>query len=186
VEWQFGQSIQTDVGYDMDADIAATQHGIARISDITAKYGKSPREVFISNAQTANEAIQVGAEFGLPVESFAAGLFPALTDQRAAFVAGPVPPPPPGSVEALGDKGVKQLIDLLKAVGEGKIDKDSAKADLTKIFGIPPAMAEKMVPDEPDNKKLMAMKGGPPKPNGSKPTPARNQRVTRSKAKTRK
>jgi capsid protein len=178
VEWHFGQSIQTDVGYDMDADIAATQHGIAKISDITAKYGKSPREVFLSNAQTANEAIQVGAETGLPVEAFAAGLFPMLTDQRAAFISGPTPPPAPGSIEALGDKGVKQLIDLLTSVGEGKMDRDAAKQTLQRTFGVPPAIAEKMVPDEPDNKKLMAMKGGP-KPNGA--TPARNQRVTRPK-----
>ena len=126
VEWHFGPSIITDVGYDMDADIAATSHGITRISDITAKHGKSPREVFMSNAQTAQEAIQVGSEFGLPVEAFAAGLFPAITEQRAAFISGPVPPPPPGSIEALGDKGVKQLIDVLKAVGEGKMDRDAA------------------------------------------------------------
>lgn len=181
VEWHFGASIQTDVGYDMDADIAATQHGIVRISDITAKHGKSPREVFLSNAQTAQEAIQVGAETGLPVETFAPGLFPLITEQKAAFDSGPVPPPPPGSAEALGEKNVKQLLDLLKAVGEGKIDRDAAKQTLQRTFGVPPALAEKMVPDEPDNKKLMAMKGGP-KPNGA--TPARNQRVTKPKKST--
>jgi hypothetical protein len=117
------------------------------------------------------------------VETFASVLFPALTEQRAAFVSGPVPPPPPGSIEALGDKGVKQLIDVLTAVGEGKMDRDAAKQTLQRTFGVPPAIAEKMVPDEPDNKKLMAMKGGP-KPNGA--TPARNQRVTKPKPKARK
>lgn len=183
VEWHFGQTIQTDVGYDMDADIAATQHGLIRISDVTAKYGKSPREVFISNSQTALEAIQVGTDTGLPVETFAPGLFPMITEQKAAFEAGPIPPPPPGSADALGEKNVKQLLDLLKAVGEGKIDRDSAKQTLQRTFGVPPALAEKMVPDEPDNRKLMAMKGGP-KPNGA--TPSRNQKVTRPKAKARK
>ena len=81
----------------------------------------------------------------------------------------------------MGDKGVKQLIDVLTAVGEGKMDKDAAKQTLKRTFGIPEAIAEKMVPDEPDNKKLMAMKGGPKPSNGSKPSPAQNKRVTRPK-----
>jgi capsid protein len=184
VEWHFGNSIQTDVGYDMDADIAATQHGIAKISDITAKYGKSPREVFLSNAQTANEAIQVGAEMGMPVESFAPGLFPMLTEQRASFIAGPVPPPPPGSFEALGDKGIKQLVDILTAVGDGKLDPDSAKNTLKTVFHIPDKIAENMVP-EPDLKVIKALHP-PAKPAGGNGSPAQNKRVTRPKAKARK
>lgn len=181
VEWHFGQSIETDVGYQMDADIAATQHGIIKVSDITSKYGKSPREVFLSNAQTANEAIQVGAETGLPVEAFAAGLFPQLTEQRAAFVAGPLPPPPSGSFEAIGDKGVKQLVDILTAVGDGKLDPDSAKETLKRVFKIPDAIAEKMVP-EPDVKIIKALHPKPAAPAGgngsSKP---QNKRVTKPK-----
>jgi capsid protein len=180
VEWHFGNSIQTDVGYDMDSDIAATQHGIAKISDITAKYGKSPREVFVSNAQTASEAIQVGTEFSLPVESFAAGLFPMLTDQRAAFVSGPVPPPPPGSFEAIGDKGVKQLVDILTAVGDGKLDPDSAKETLKRVFHIPEKIAENMVP-EPDLGIIKALHPKPAAPAGGNGSKAQNKRVSKPK-----
>jgi capsid protein len=185
VEWHFGNSIQTDVGYDMDADIAATQHGIAKISDITAKYGKSPREVFVSNAQTANEAIQVGSEFGVPVETFAPGLFPMLTEQRASFIAGPVPPPPPGSFEAIGDKGVKQLVDILTAVGDGKLDADSAKETLKRVFHIPEKIAEGMIP-EPDLGIIKALHPKPAAPAGGNGSKAQNKRVTKPKAAARK
>src|SRR6267142_350992 len=37
--WHFGLSIQTDVGYEMEADIAAVSAGILPISEITGKYG---------------------------------------------------------------------------------------------------------------------------------------------------
>jgi hypothetical protein len=169
----------------MDADIAATQHGIAKISDITAKYGKSPREVFVSNAQTANEAIQVGSEFGVPVETFAPGLFPMLTEQRASFIAGPVPPPPPGSFEAIGDKGVKQLVDILTAVGDGKLDADSAKETLKRVFHIPEKIAEGMIP-EPDLGIIKALHPKPAAPAGGNGSKAQNKRVTKPKAAARK
>lgn len=172
-EWHFGLSIQTDVGYEMEADIAATSAGIIPISDITGKYGKSPREVFSSNAETANEAVQIGSEFGQPVEVFARGLFPDITVQKAAMLNGPIPPPPPGSIDALGDKGVKQLIDLLKAVGDGKIDKDAALHTLEKTFGIPPEIAKKMVP-EPDLAIIKAQHP-PPAGNGARPSGAKVQ-----------
>jgi hypothetical protein len=170
VEWHFGLSIQTDVGYEMESDIASLQAGIIPINDVAQKYGHAPKEVFDANATTANEAITSGAEHAIPVEVFARGLYPDITVQRAAMVTGPVPPPEPGTVEALGDKGVKQLIDLLKAVGDGKIDPDAAEQTLINTFGIPPAMAKKMVP-EPDLKVIKALHPAPAG-NGQKPAGA--------------
>lgn len=169
-EWHFGLSIQTDVGYEMEADLGAVSAGLFAISDVSGKYGRSPREVFLSNATTANEAIQVGAEADLPVEVFARGLFPDITQQKANLVTGPTPPPPPGSQAALGDKGVQQLIDLIEAVGEGKVDRDAAKNTLKRVFGIPEAIAESMIPEEPTPKDMQAIHGTTPAPangNGS-------------------
>jgi len=180
-EWHFGLSIQTDVGYEMDADIAAVSAGLIPVSDITGKYGKSPREVFLSNATTANEAIQIGAETDVPVEVFARMLYPDITTQKAAMVTGPVPPPKPGTIEAIGDKGVKQLVDILKAVGDGKLDPDSAKNTLKKVFGIPEAMAEQMVP-EPDLGIIKALHPKPAAPgNGSRPSGAKSKSVSKKK-----
>jgi capsid protein len=177
-EWNFGLSIQTDVGYEMESDIAALQTGIVPVNEVCSKYGHDPKEVFDSNATTANQAIMSGGEHAMPVEVFARGLYPDITVQRAAMVSGPVPPPEPGSIEALGDKGVKQLVDLLKAVGDGKIDADAAEQTLINTFGIPPAMAKKMVP-EPDLSVIKALHPKPAAPgagNGSKPGAAQKKR----------
>jgi len=178
-EWHFGLSIQTDVAYEAESDIAMVSAGIRSISDVTGKYGNSPREVFLSNATTANEAIQVGAETEVPVEVFARGLFPDITNQKAAMVTGPVPPPEPGSAEALGDKNVKTLLDLLKAVGEGKMDRDAAIQTLKRTFGVPEAMADQMVPEEPDKAKLKLL--NPSSANGDRSKPAKVKSVSRSK-----
>lgn len=180
-EWHFGLSLITDLGYEMDSDIAATQHGIIPISDVCAKWGKAPRETFSSNADVANEAIVVGAEKGLPVEVFARGLWPDITQQRAAFAAGPVPPPAPGTIEAIGDKGVAQIIKLLEDVGDGKVDPDAAKYALKNIFGIPEKIADQMVP-EPDLEVIKALHPTPaPAGNGARQTSASKPKSTARK-----
>jgi capsid protein len=179
--WHFGLSIQTDVGYEAEADISMVKSSLIPIKAISGKYGYSTREVLESNADTANEAIEVGVDKLLPVEVFAKDLYPDITIQKANMLTGPVPPPPPGSAEALGgDKMVKQLLDLLVKVGEGKVDRDSAKQTLKRTFGIPEAIAEKMVPDEPSKAKLKALNPG--SANGSRGTPAKVKSVSKSKA----
>lgn len=183
-EWHFGLSIQTDVGYEMEADIAAVSAGLLPVSDVTGKYGRAPRDVFLSNATTANEAIKIGAETDLPVEVFARMLYPDITQQKAAMVTGPVPPPQPGTIDALGDKGVKQLVDVLKAVGDGKLDPDSAKQTLKRVFGIPDKIAEQMIP-EPDLKIIKAQHP-PPAGNGARPAGAKAKTVSKKKTTSRK
>lgn len=187
-EWHFGLSIQTDVGYEMESDIQAISAGIIPVSDVTGKYGKSPREVFLSNATTANEAIQIGAETNVPVEVFARMLYPDITEQKAAMVTGPIPPPQPGTFEAIGDKGVKQVVEILKAVGDGKLDADSAKNTLKRVFHIPDKIAEQMVP-EPDLGIIKALHPKPAAPgggNGQRPAGAKVKTTKKPAAKARK
>lgn len=174
--WHFGLSIQTDVGYEMESDVAGLQSGIRTVDDICQKWGKSPREVFRSNAATANEAIDEGAAAGIPVETFAPTLYPNLTSQKAAIEAGPQPPPAPGTIEAVGDKGIKQIIDLIKAVGEGKADKDAAEHTLIYSYGIPEEIAKKMIPDEPSKSKLKLLNPS----TASKPTGAKVKTTKKS------
>lgn len=160
-EWHFGPWITTDAGYEMRNDIEGVQTGILPVSEVFAKYGKSPREGFEANAKAANDALSVGAQFGLPVETFAAGLYPNITNQKAAFdTPTPQPPPPPGSIEALGDKGVDKLTEILIAVGEGKMDRESGINAVMTMFGLPRAQADKIVPDEPKKEDLAAKESG--------------------------
>jgi hypothetical protein len=63
----------------------------------------------------------------------------------------------------LGEKGVKDLIEVLTNVGEGKMDRDSAKQVLETTFHIDKATAEKLVPEEPepiDKNSMNAMGNG--------------------------
>lgn len=154
VDWNFGPYITADLGYEMDADIAAVNHGIIKVSQVTGKYGNTPEDVFASNADVANAAIGTGSVKGLPVEAFAAGLYPQITQQKAAFDTPPSPPPPPLSSQVIGDKALKDVLDLQIAVGDGKIDRESAVNTMVFKYGIPRQVAEKVIPDEPAEEQL--------------------------------
>jgi len=158
-EWHFGPWISTDVGYESEVDIQSIQTGIASVSEVTAKHGKTPREIFQSNAATANEAIAVGAENEVPVEAFAPGLYPNLTQQKAAMhdsLMPPPPPPKPGSLEAIGEKGVSELVKIIQSVKDGKLDRDSAINTLMMTFHLSRKNADDITPPNPTKAEIAA------------------------------
>ena len=152
----WGPHITADIGYEMESDIASITHGIGEIEAVTAKHtGKSFREICESNADAANIALEVGASRQLPAEAFAAGQFPQLTNQKAAFLTPtPQPPPPPLSIQAIGDKGIKPLIEVMEKVGNGTIDRESAIEAVMRIYSIKRSEAELIIPDEPEEEQL--------------------------------
>ena len=154
-DWGWGPYITADLGHEMEADVAGLQMGLITVADVVRKYGKTAIETFRANAQSANEAIQIGTEYGLPAESFANGLYPQITQQKAGFnTPTPLPPPPPLSIQSIGDKGVKVLLELLEKVGDGTIDRESAVETAMRTFSISRSEAEKIIPDEPSNEDL--------------------------------
>lgn len=165
-EWHFGPWITTDAGYEMQNDIQGVSAGILPISQVAAKYGMSPREVFVSNCTTANEAVGVGAEMQMPVEVFAKGLYPDITAQKAAFAQSlnPPPPPPPASLQAVGDKGVSQLIEILQSVKDQTMDRESAINTLITVFDMQRQQAELMCPEEPTPAEIEAQNPAPAAP----------------------
>jgi hypothetical protein len=46
----------------------------------------------------------------------------------------------------IGDKGAKQIIDLLASVGKGEIDRDTARNTLVSVYGVDYAMAQSILP----------------------------------------
>lgn len=184
-DWHWGPHLTADLAYEVEADLSAIDHGIISAEEVMSKHGRTARDVFAANATTANVALQVGAEKMLPVESFARGLYPDLTNQRAAFLTpAPIPPPPPGTFEAIGDKGVAKMIEIFVAVGEGKIDRDSAIEQLVYVIGIPRSKAEKMVPDEPSNADKNRAAGLDSKGNHPPPAPSVASNGSRNGAKS--
>jgi capsid protein len=155
VEWNFGPYITADLGYEMEADISAVRHNLIKVESVCAKYGNTAEDVISSNMDTFNTAIQKGSEKGVPVEAVAADLYANGTNLKAAFMTPtPVPPPEPGTVEALGEKVLAEMIDIFIAVGEGKIDRQSAVNTLVDSLHVPRAKAERMVPQEPAEEDL--------------------------------
>jgi hypothetical protein len=155
--WNFGPHITADLGYEMEADIQAVHAGFTTVEAVAAKHGKTVRDIHEHNANSAITALKVGAEKGLPVEAFAGGLYPDITNQKAAFDASsPLPPPPPpaGSIEAIGDKGVAKLLELMESVGEGKVDRDAGIEAAMRMFRLTRAQAEKLIPEEPSEEEM--------------------------------
>jgi hypothetical protein len=148
----WGKFLVADLGYETQIDIDATTHGIIKVDDVAQKYGyNDAREVFQANARAFNNAIDVGAEEGAPVETFAAGLYPNGTNQKAAYLTpAPIPPPPAGSIEAISDKGVGKMIEIMEKVGEGVIDREAAIQAMMTMFHIPRGKAEKLIPEAPE------------------------------------
>lgn len=166
--WHFGPWISTDVSYEMDVDSEGLRLGIFEVEEVCAKRGKSARDIFRSNGNVANTAINVGTEVGLPAEAFAAGLYPQLTNQKAAYnTPTPIPPPPAGSFDAVGDKGVAKIIEMLQSVKDGKMDHDSVVASLQKIFGMSKKSAEDITPDNPTKAETEALHPKPVAPGGA-------------------
>lgn len=150
--WNFGPHITADLGYEMEADISGVTNGFLKLEDMTLKHsGATPREIFEANARSFNTAIAVGAEQGAPVETFAPALYPNGTNQKAAYLTpAPIPPPPPMSVEAIGDKVMGKVIEIMEKVGDGTIDRESAINMLCANFpDMPRKKIEKLVPKEP-------------------------------------
>lgn len=163
--WSFGPWLSTDVGYETQADMALASSGLLPIDDVIGKYGYHPSEVFERNAATANAAISKGAEATVPVEVFARGLYPDLTDQKAAMLSGPPPPPPAGSIDAIGDKGVAKLIEIVTAVKGGQLDRESAINTLMVTLGLSRSVAESVTPDEPTKAELQPQEQQPQRGN---------------------
>lgn len=181
----FGKFITADIGYDMEADISATTHGIVKVEDIAMKHGSTIREVFEANAKAFNEGIAVGSEQGVPIEVFAPGLYPNGTAQKAAYLTPtPVPEPPPASLEAIGDKGLAKLIEICQSVKEGTLDRVSAINMLMRAFHLTRKQADDITPDEPTPADKNRMAGLDVR--GNHPTPAKISSSNGSKKPARK
>ena len=146
-EWHFGPWIVTDAGYETQNDIALIDAGLMDPDEATQKRSKSFFDIARSRLSKVKGLQRMSEESVVPIEGFmGARLFPGITEQLAAMQSPPPTPPEPGSVESVGDAGAKQVLELLKSVGEGTTDRASAVATLVSMYHFPPAQAEAIVP----------------------------------------
>ena len=146
-EWYFGPWIVTDAGYETSNDVSLIQSGIGDIARISHKYGGDIRDVFRRNTAVLQDAQNLAAESRKPIELFAQGLFPNATAQLADIQSPPPLPPEPGSVAAVGEKGAKEILDLLSNVTTGKMERAAAVQALVTIYGLREDQAEEITPE---------------------------------------
>ncbi len=145
--WNFGPKLTGDVGHQTQADIALVSGGFKAPEDLTKEYsGKSYQEVvarITANLQTNQRA---AIETNIPVELQAPTRLQNGSQLLAAMQTPPPPPPAPGSIEAIGEKGAKDLVDMFIAVTVGQLERDSAIVTCVTVYGMDPAVAEEIVP----------------------------------------
>jgi lambda family phage portal protein len=141
--WGFGASLSGDYGNDTSANLQKLQAGLITASDLISEGGQTFEEVTRRQATEVQYMQRVASETGVPIELLTTRLSGA-TDLLAAMNT-PPPAPPAGLVEAGLD--VKPMIDILKNVGEGIMDRDSAIMALVQMYGMSKGEADKIVPD---------------------------------------
>ncbi|MEA3210967.1 MAG: hypothetical protein QOE70_4024 [Chthoniobacter sp.] len=186
--WHFGQRIITDVGYEVQNDIQLLNAGLVAADDISTKYstaGGSLRDVLQRNAAAVLAGQEISSQTRVPLELLAAALWPNATQLLAASNSPPdnPPPPEPGSLEAVGDKGAGQIVDLLSKVAMGQMERESAVQTLITVYGLYPEQAEQICPQpiarpgEDDGSEV----GGPTEPQFGQ----RKRKLAKPKAKDR-
>jgi hypothetical protein len=141
--WGFGASLSGDYGNDTAANLQKLQAGLITASDLISEQGQTFEEVVRRQATEIQYMQRVASETGVPIELLTSRLSGA-TELLAAMNT-PPPAPPAGLVEAGTD--VKPMIDILKNVGDGVMDRESAINTLISLYGMSKAEADKIVPE---------------------------------------
>lgn len=149
-KWHFGTDIITDVGYEAQNDLAMVAGGVISATDMAMKYAADPLETGRSNAALIQGLQTIASDFKVPIELLVGTMFPNASQLLAAMRSDVPPPPTPGSLEAVGEKGAAQIVDLLAKVGKGEIDPESAKNTLVTVYKVTPEIAESIVPEAPE------------------------------------
>ncbi|MGB8170963.1 MAG: phage portal protein [Chthoniobacteraceae bacterium] len=149
--WHFGERLITDAGYEVNNDVTLLNNGLVAADDVATKYSRNGgglSDVLQRNAAAVLRAQQISGDSRVPIELLAAQLWPNATQLLAASNTPPEPPPEPGSIEAIGDKGAKQITEILIAVANDQLDRDSAINTLVTVYGLDPAHADLITPPQ--------------------------------------
>lgn len=161
-KWHFGTDIIVDAGYEVTNDLQLLNAGLTDPDTLAVKYnnGEDFAGVQRHKAGAFNTTRNIAAETGTTIEILAGGLWPDGTNQIAARNTDPaeLAPPPPGSLQAVGEKGAQQIADLLLAVAAGTLDRESCKQSLVTIYGLTDEQADDIVPTKVTKPKEPKMK----------------------------
>jgi capsid protein len=155
-QWNYGAEITGDVGHQTRADLELIEAGVKPRAALSAEHGYTQRQVFRAKAAELKDLMTISDEEELPLEmlaSWLSGSTEMLANQERAKTGEPgpndPPPPPDGLVGKVGDKGVAQVLNLLKMVSEGAMDRETAVLTLVNVWGMEVGEAEAIVPQAP-------------------------------------
>ena len=141
--WRFGAHITADIQHQMNADIQALNSGLESRSRLCEIYDRDIEQVAMENAATINGWKRVSEETNVPMEMLVKDL-PQATEMLANMATRNDPKPEPSLIEKGFD--LKILVEILKEVGDGTIDREAAVSNLIAIYGLDPQMADALVP----------------------------------------
>jgi lambda family phage portal protein len=149
--WQFGASLTGDIGHQVNADATLVQYGVKTRTQWAAELGHDFSDL-VDQASAEIQTIQrVSERDGTPMELINSSLSNPTEIIAAAAKAkagiSDEPPPPPGLVGTLGDKGAKGVVDLLTAVGRGELDVAGARNTLVTVYGMTWADSQAVLPE---------------------------------------
>ena len=144
--WGFGRHITADVGYETQSNILRLQNLLSTRTGQAAEAGENFRDIAETLGQEVQIMQEVAKKYGIPIELLAGNLASATETLAAANAAANPPPPAPATIDQGGEKATAQVLDLLKSVGEGKVDRESAINTLVTIYNIPFDQASIIVP----------------------------------------
>jgi capsid protein len=151
--WRYGQTLTGDIGFQVQADLDLVKGGYKTRSQLAADYNNDFAQVMDQKGSEIQIAMKVSKRTGVPIELLLSDL-----DNPTALIAAleraksgdpdPAagPPPPPGLIGTVGDKGVKSLLDMVMAVNRGEMDRDSGINTAMISYGMPFQDADALFP----------------------------------------
>jgi lambda family phage portal protein len=149
-KWRFGEWITADVGNESNARIMELNAGILTETQILEERDMSFDEIQRIKAAETQTILDIAKAAELPAEAIRPDRS-NLTQLAASMedAKNPKPPQDPG-ITSSNPKAAKDILDLLRSVGEGLIPRETAVANLMAWFGLPLDQAERMVPPAPE------------------------------------
>lgn len=152
-QWNFGASLTGDIGHQVQADSTMVQYGVKTRTQWAADLGYDYCDLVDQASAEVTYLKEVAARDENPIELISASLSNPTESianmARAKAGISDETPPPPGLFGVIGDKGAKGVVDLLAQVGQGIIDRESARMTLVNVYGMDPGDAEAVLPNLP-------------------------------------
>lgn len=146
--WQFGPHITADVGYQTQSDLQLMLNGLKTGTEIAEEAGEDFEEMSRRLAEEAEQLYALAIEKGIPLELLAPERFPNATQLLSAVnAAGDPQPPPPPTLDVIGDKGASTLADMQLQVAQGQIPREQVVQTLVKVWNMDPKIAEAITPE---------------------------------------